>query len=215
MADERGGVRGWQRVTLQSAAGPVDARWYRSAGARGGVVCIGGIGGGFDSPAADLYGRLGRALPAEGVAVIRVRLRLPGDLEACTDDVLAGVAHLRADGVERCGLVGHSFGGAVVIRAALREPAVAAVVALSTQSYGTESVSRLRRPLLLVHGAEDAVLPPQASLHVYRRAGPEAELRLVEGAGHGLDESPDQIREIVQGFLLDRLAPREAAAPRP
>jgi pimeloyl-ACP methyl ester carboxylesterase len=215
MADERGGVRGWQRLTLEGAAGPIEARWYRADAARAGVVLIGGIGGGFDSPAADLYGRLGRSLPAEGIAVLRVRLRLPGDLEACTADVRAGIAHLVAGGAGACGLVGHSFGGAVVIRAALAEPAVAAVVTLSTQSYGTESVARLRRPLLLVHGVEDSVLPPQASLHVYRRAGPDAELRPLEGAGHGLDESPDEVREIVQGFLVERLRPGEVVAPRP
>src|SRR5512138_2995126 len=110
------------RVVLRGEAGPVDARLSANEGDLAGVVLVGGVGGGFDSPSRDLYGRLQRLLPAEGMSVVRVRFRLPGDLDEAALDVRAGVAVLEARGVERIGLVGHSFGGAVVIRAAAGAP---------------------------------------------------------------------------------------------
>ncbi len=200
----------FQRVVLRGEAGPVDARLSANEGDLAGVVLVGGVGGGFDSPSRDLYGRLQRLLPAEGMSVVRVRFRLPGDLDEAALDVRAGVALLEARGVERIGLVGHSFGGAVVIRAAAGAPSVATVVTLSTQSYGTEIVDRLDRPVLLVHGTDDDVLPPGASIQVYRRAPEGSELRLVEGARHVLDEKAEEVRALVQGWLRDRLLPIQA-----
>ncbi len=200
----------FQRVVLRGEAGPVDARLAANEGDLAGVVLVGGVGGGFDSPSRDLYGRLQRLLPAEGMSVVRVRFRLPGDLDEAALDVRAGVALLEARGVERIGLVGHSFGGAVVIRAAAGAPSVATVVTLSTQSYGTEIVDRLDRPVLLVHGTDDDVLPPGASIQVYRRAPAGSELRLGEGARHALDEKAEEVRALVQGWLRDRLLPIQA-----
>jgi pimeloyl-ACP methyl ester carboxylesterase len=202
----------FQRVVLRGEAGSVDARLSANEGDLAGVVLVGGVGGGFDSPARDLYGRLQRLFPVEGVSVVRVRFRLPGDLDEAALDVRAAVALLQARGVERVGLVGHSFGGAVVIRAAASAPAVATVVTLSTQSYGTEAVDRLDRPVLLIHGTDDEVLPPGASIQVYRRAPDGSELHLLEGARHLLDENAEEVRALVQGWLRDRLLPMRAGA---
>lgn len=200
------------RVVLRGDVGPVDARLTGRDGDRAGAVLVGGVGGGFDSPARDLYGRLQRLLPVEGVSVLRVRFRLPGDLDEATADVRAGVELLRARGVERVGLVGYSFGGAVVIRAAAAELAVATVVTISTQSYGTDAAGDLGRPVLLVHGTDDEVLPPGASIQVYRRAPPGSELELVQGGRHVLDEAAEQVRARVHGWLVDHLLPQGAGA---
>lgn len=104
---------------------------------------VGGVEGSYDSPARGLYPRLASELVAEGVSVLRVRFRFPTVLDEAHHDVVAGVDHLTAAGVGRVALVGHSFGGAAVIAAAVDRPAVVAVCTLSTQSYGTEAATRL------------------------------------------------------------------------
>ena len=47
------------------------------------VVACGGAMGGLLGPAGGLYHRLGVQLAAQGVAVLRVTYRSPGDLDAC------------------------------------------------------------------------------------------------------------------------------------
>lgn len=180
---------------------------FEASGARAAALLVGGVGGGFDSPANNLYDRLGGELPFEGIAVLRVRYRNPTDLAGAVEDVQTGVAFLRAQGVERVGLVGHSFGGAVVVRAALAEPAVSTVVTLSTQLYGTGRAGALKRPALLVHGTDDEILPPGCSVRLHELMGPDAQLRLFEGARHTLDGVADDVFALVHQWLKEHLAP--------
>jgi alpha/beta superfamily hydrolase len=197
---------------LLGGPAPVEARLAAVDGAAAAVLMVGGVGGGFDSPARGLYARLSHGLPARGVAALRVRFRQPGDLESCTDDVALGVAELTRRGCARVALLGHSFGGAVVIRAALRQERVVAVCTLSAQSHGTADVADLApRPLLAVHGTRDPVLPPACSVDIVRRAGSSARLRLVEGAAHTFDPEADEVHDLVRGWLLDQLAPGDRA----
>ena len=106
-------------------------------------------------------------------------------------------------------LVGHSFGGAIAIGAgALLGPDAVGVVALSTQVPGTEHVEQLAgRPLLLVHGESDGVLPDLCSRNVYQRAAEPKELVLLPGDGHLLDGSPDALATRVIGFIRKATAP--------
>src|SRR5688500_5306469 len=130
-------------------------------------IFLGGALGGLSGPSHGLYHTLARQLGG-----VRVHYRKPGRLEDCLMDVLL-VHHLLARrGVARVVLVGHSFGGAVAIGAGvLLGEATAGVAALSTQVPGTEQVDRLAgRPLLLVHGEADGVLPDLCSRNVYERA---------------------------------------------
>jgi pimeloyl-ACP methyl ester carboxylesterase len=116
---------------------------------------------------------------------------------------------LEGRGIERIGLVGHSFGGAVVIEAAARTPQVATVVALATQAYGTERADQLSpRPLLLIHGVEDEILPAGSSRIVYERARAPKRIHLIEGARHVLDEAADEVHREVVGWLTHELLGR-------
>jgi len=172
---------------------------------------VGGVEGGYDSPAGDLYPRLAGELAAGGISLLRVRFRFPTELEEARHDVVAGVDHLTAAGARRVALVGHSFGGAAVISAAVERPAVVAVCALSTQSYGTEAAARLGgRALLLVHGTEDRVLAAACSQSVFARAGEPRRLELLEGAGHTLAEAAGDVHALVGGWLRKQLGPGEA-----
>lgn len=192
--DELGREDGYDRLRVRTLRGSVDMRLYRAPGAHAAALLVGGVGGGFDSPARDLYARLGGELSEAGMAVLRVRFRDSTHLAEATHDVLAGVSLLHRDGATRIGLVGHSFGGAVAIAAAAAAPVVKTVVCLATQSYGADCVQQLApRPLLLIHGDADEILPPVCSLTVAANAGEPKEVVLLQGAGHVLDEAADEV----------------------
>ena len=139
----------------------------------------------------------------------------PGDVEEGTYDILAGVAFLKQNEAGRIGLVGHSYGGAVVINAAALSSDVAAVVTLSTQTAGTSLVPRVApRPLLLVHGELDRRLPPASSRYVYERAGEPKELVILEGAKHSLRQRRGELRQLLRTWLVERLRPAGPAAKK-
>jgi hypothetical protein len=184
----------------------VEVLLYEARGAKAGALLAGGVGGGFDSPARGLYPRLGGELLRHGLSALRVKYRHPTDLEAAVWDVLAGVDFLVERGLERVALVGHSFGGAVMIDAGAQSPWVTSVVGLAPQSYGTEAVAELPpRSLLLVHGLSDTVLPPSCSLSVHERAQGRKDLELIPGAGHVLDEEAERVFLRVRDWLLREL----------
>jgi hypothetical protein len=184
----------------------VEVLLYEAPGAKAGTVLAGGVGGGFDSPARGLYPRLGEELLRHGLSALQVKYRNPTDLEAAVWDVLAGVDFLVERGLERVSLVGHSFGGAVMIDAGAQSPWVTSVVALAPQSYGTEAVSELPpRSLLLVHGLSDTVLPPNCSLSIHERAQGRKDLELIPGAGHLLEEDTERVFLRVRDWLLREL----------
>src|SRR2546422_5461684 len=86
--------------------------------------------------------------------------RHPGVYVESVLDVRAGLEFLKGRGCSRVVLVGHSFGGAVVIAAGTLTDQVVAVVALSPQTYGAQgAVYVAPRPLLIVHGLADTRLP--------------------------------------------------------
>jgi fermentation-respiration switch protein FrsA (DUF1100 family) len=79
---------------------------------------------------------------------------------------------------------------------------VTAVVALSSQGYGTTLAPQISpRPLLLLHGTADELLPAAVSRDIYARAKEPKELRLYQGCRHGLDECRDQVDEALQSWL--------------
>lgn len=194
-------------VALTTARGPVGLRHHPAGGSPLGVVWVGGVGGGFDSPGRGLYPLLGTALAGERVASAQVRFRQPGNLDECVHDCLAGLWYLRQQGATDLAAVGHSFGGAVVVRAALADPSVRTVVTLATQSYGTEGVSELaeRCSLLAVHGAADEVLPDACSRTVRDAHGGHARLVVYPRAGHLLDGVADELSELVLMWLVEEL----------
>ncbi len=201
--EERGSPRdGVVPVTLSTNRGMIDARYHPVEGGTRGVLWVGGAGGGLDGPARGLYPAACGRLQRERVAGLRLHYRRPNELEACVLDTLLGVEFLARAGVERVGLVGHSFGGAVVISAGALSERVTAVAALSTQTYGTALVGELPpRPLLLIHGEEDEILPPASSRQVYRFAGEPKELVLYPAARHGLDEVREEVLELLVRWL--------------
>jgi fermentation-respiration switch protein FrsA (DUF1100 family) len=172
------------------------------------VLWVGGAGGGYDGPAGGLYPDLAVTLRRYGISSLRLDYRQPNVLEECVIDVLVALAWLADEGVQRAALVGHSFGGAVVISAGALSPLVTMVVPLSSQTYGADLVAQLSpRKLLLVHGTADTVLPAHCSSQLYAAAQEPKDLVLYEGAGHGLDEVHDELRDLLEDRLARGLTP--------
>ncbi|WP_231590710.1 alpha/beta hydrolase [Hymenobacter terrenus] len=155
-----------------------------------------------------MYPRLAGRLAAQGIASLRLYYRKPNYLEDCVMDTLVGAEYLvQQRGYGAVALVGHSFGGAVVISAGALSQTVTAVVAMSSQTYGTDLAAQVSpRPLLLVHGSADEVLSDACSRSIYARAHEPKELRLYPNCRHGLNECREQVDEDVVGWLLKQLA---------
>ena len=83
---------------------------------------------------------------------------------------------------------------------------------MSSQTYGTDLAPQVSpRPLLLVHGSADEILPDACSRDIYARAQEPKELRLYPGCRHGLDECRDQVDADVVEWLARQLAANTAA----
>lgn len=153
--------------------------------------------------------------------------RLPSEASVY-EDALAVWRWLDARGNDRRRriLYGHSLGGAIAAEVALREPGAAALVvesaftsvedmtvldAFVTQRLDLlEKLRQLELPVLVVHGAEDGLVPPEMAQRLYAAARGPKKLLLVEDAGHRLvalragDELYEALREIAAPVKITR-----------
>lgn len=166
------------------------------------VVACGGAMGGVLGPGHGLYHQLGERWANEGIRFLRVGYREPNNLDLCAHDLACGVEMARDAGADRIVVMGHSFGGAVAIRAAVVMPvSVVGVVTFATQSAGCEVAGALGgRPLLLFHGDRDELLAPESSHMVQAIAG-SGEVVMLPGDGHLLAKSDDVITERLNDWL--------------
>jgi len=197
---------GLARLRLLTDTGEIACRLHPTTEGDAAVLWVFGAGGGFGGPAGGLYTRLGRQLRPQGVLSLELAWRQPGRFGPCLADLLVGLDWLAAEGRERVVLVGHSFGGAVVITAGAAREEVVGVAALSSQSAGTDLAGALApRPLLLVHGLDDEVLPADCSRDIHARAAEPKDLILYPGCRHGLDECRDELDRDLMGWLSEVL----------
>jgi alpha/beta superfamily hydrolase len=202
-------------LELYTSSGLVTVLWHGPADAEHVVVCVGGAMGGLLGPADGMYQRLGAILAGLGIGVLRVGYRSPNRLERCVHDTLAVMELAARHGARRFVTVGHSFGGAVALQAALHLDAdtVPGVVTLATQSAGCEGAGALAgRSLLLFHGSADQILPPQASELVRHLAG-TGEVVLVPGADHLFRPGWEQVLSRLVEHLPLVLGPPSSVNP--
>jgi fermentation-respiration switch protein FrsA (DUF1100 family) len=195
-----------RHVEIYTLGGLLTMLWHGDPEYEHAVLACGGAMGGLLGPADGLYHDLGVRFGEQGIGLVRVGYRKPNDLGACVHDLVA-VAELAARrGGRRFVTMGHSFGGAVAIRAAIvLGDDAAGVVTLATQSAGCEEAERLAEtPVLLVHGENDEILPPQASELVQMLTG--GELVVFPGTGHLFTEFGDELRERLANWIPDRFA---------
>jgi len=192
-------------VELDTTRGAIEMYLQPREGKTGCVIFMGGAGGGVEGPADKVYVRLSQSLLDRGVTSLRVVYRKPGEFEECVLDALAACSFLKGLGAQSAVMVGHSFGGAVAIKAGELGGLVTSVVAMSSQRYGTQDVDKLNRPLLLIHGANDDVLDRAASDDIHSRAKEPKHLVILEGAGHGLNEAADDVFSILENFIATQV----------
>jgi len=200
------------RVILRTSDGDMEGMFHPAEG-DGGVIWVSGALGGFDGPSFGIFTVLSHELVSEGISSLRLNYRFPGDFDRCVLDVLVGVDFLQQQGASNVALVGHSFGGAVVIQAGTMSPQVKAVAGLSSQTFGAHHVSKLSPiPLLLIHGSRDRNLPALCSQNIYEWARNPKELVIYNGSGHFLRECRDELHDLLRSWLVDKLGHDKASA---
>lgn len=198
------------RVMIATTRGEIRAVLHPCPTAPGAAIYVGGAMGGFEGPAGGIYGRLADRLRPQ-LSGLRLHYRQPGEFQECVLDVLAGLSFLRGIGATGgMALVGHSFGGAVVIKAGELSSAVAGVAALSPQLYGTHTVEHLGKPLLVVHGMCDDVLDHAASEDIHARASEPKRLVLYAEADHSLTQAAANLEELLASWLPGIVSRRPA-----
>lgn len=195
---------GFRHVEVYTLEGLLTILWHGPRDATEVVLACGGGMGGLLGPADGLYHDLGVALARDGFGMLRVGYRQPNHLPRCVHDLVAAGDLASRGGARRFVTIGHSFGGAVAIQAGLvLGEHCRGVVTLATQSAGCEEVGALTAPLLLLHGTNDEILPPETSGVVQMLAG-SGEVVLLPGAGHLLREAGDDLRTRLPAWIRDR-----------
>jgi alpha/beta superfamily hydrolase len=203
-------------VLLQTDRGDIQAILHQAQEAQHGVIWVCGARGGFGGPGQGVYARLAEALRQERITSLRLDYRHPNVLPECVLDILAGVAYLQQCRVRSIVLVGHSFGGAVVIAAGTLTPRAVGVVALAPQTYGARMAGQLApRPLLVVHGKADTRLPYSCGVQIYQWAQEPKQLVLYEGAEHRLNECAEALEQLLTQWVPTTLRSAIAAECSP
>ncbi len=193
---------GLVHLEVYTMRGLLTLLWHGPRDAPNVVVTCGGGMGSLLGPANGVYHWLGTELAPRGIGTIRVGYRKPNDLSRCMHDVTAACDLASRSGGRHFITIGHSFGGAVAIQAAVvLGEHCEGVVTLATQSAGCEYASDLgTTPLLLLHGTDDTILPVEASNVVQMLAG-HGEVVLLPGDNHLLTQCADDVRARVVAFV--------------
>ncbi len=201
-------------LVLRTTRGDIPAIVHAAPDSTQAVVWVCGARGGFGGPATGLYAELAQEMTAAGITSLRMDYRDPNNIQECALDLLAGVNYLRAMGYGPPVVVGHSFGGAVVVAAGSVSDYVAGVVSLSPQTYGAQGAGMISpAPILVVHGKADTRLPFSCAVAIHDWAKEPKELVLYEGAEHRLDECRAELADLLRDWIPARLASSAAATP--
>ena len=193
-------------LLIRTNRGDIPAIVHTAPDSTRAVVWVCGARGGFGGPASGLYAQLAEEFKGEGITSLRMDYRQPNQIQECALDLVAGVHFLRATGYAPAVVVGHSFGGAVVIAAGSVSDNISAVVSLSPQTYGAQGAGMLSpKPLLVVHGKADTRLPFSCAVAIHDWAKDPRELVLYEGAEHRLDECRDELADLLRRWIPDQL----------
>ena len=194
-------------LKFKTNRGDFSAIFHRAPDADQAVIWVCGARGGFGGPGPGTYARMAERFTGEGITSLRLDYRNANDVFECALDLLAGVAFLKGIGHQPVVVVGHSFGGAVVIAAGANSAHIKGVVALSPQTYGAGMAGQVApRKLLVVHGKADTRLAFSCGQQIYDMANEPKELVLYEGAEHRLEECRDDLEELLGRWIPETLA---------
>ena len=197
-------------LVFRTDQGDLKGILHRAEGSHYGVVWVCGALGGFGGPGLGTYTRLAETFREQGITSLRLDYRQPNIMKECVLDLLTGIAYFKSMNHGPVVIVGHSFGGAVVIGAGVASDHVKGVVSLAPQMFGAKMVRSLSpTSLLLVHGKADTRLPAFTSVSIYRMAKQPKEVVLYEGAEHSLEECRDELDQLLGDWIPATLAAKE------
>ncbi|MDA0264014.1 MAG: alpha/beta fold hydrolase [Chloroflexi bacterium] len=194
-------------LNFRTSRGNFNGILHRAPDADQAVIWVCGARGGFGGPGPGSYARLSERFVGDGITSLRLDYRFANDVFECALDLLAGVEYLKSAGHKPVVVVGHSFGGAVVIAAGANSNHIKGVVALSPQTFGANMAGQVTpRKLLVVHGRADTRLPFSCGQQIYDWAQEPKELVLYEGAEHRLEECRDDLEVLLGTWIPETLA---------
>lgn len=194
-------------LMFRTTRGDIPAILHHAPDSQLGVVWVCGARGGFGGPGNGVYSRVAETLRCQGITSLRMGYRQPNEFAECVLDLMVGINYFETTGHGPVVLVGHSFGGAVVIAAGASSSHVSGVASLSPQTYGA-NMARLLAPrrLLVVHGKSDTRLPYTCGVQIHEWAGEPKELVLYEGAEHRLEECQEELEALLGEWIPSTLA---------
>ena len=194
-------------LEFQTNRGNFKAILHSAPDADQAVIWVCGARGGFGGPGPGTYARMSQHFTEKGITSLRLDYRQANNVFECALDLLAGVAFLKGTGHQPVVVVGHSFGGAVVIAAGANSSHIKGVVALSPQTFGAGMAGEVApRKLLVVHGKADTRLPFSCGQQIYDMAKEPKEIVLYEGAEHRLEECRDDLEGLLGQWIPETLA---------
>jgi dienelactone hydrolase len=187
--------------------GKIKCEFYK-ADTNAAVIFMGGAGGGRYGPL-NIYRPLAQDLQKHGISGLLINCRHDNDLKECILDILACINYLdNKYHMNDIGLVGWSFGGAVVISAAARDKRVKTVATIASQLYGTKDVDKISpSSILLIHGMADKTLPYECSVAIEEVAKEPKRILLYPGGDHGISQHRDEMYEAIKSWLVEKLTP--------
>ena len=194
-------------LLFRTNRGDLKSILHQTSGSDQAVIFVCGARGGFGGPASGMYARLSERLKLKGITSLRLDYRQPNVIPECVLDMLAGIAMLKGIGHKPVILVGHSFGGAVVVASGVASSHVRGVVCLSPQTYGAHMAGQLSpKSLLVVHGKSDTRLPFSCGMQIHDWALEPKEIVLYEGAELRLEECGAELEEMLFEWIPRTLA---------
>ncbi len=193
-----------ERFEIMNRDGKISCEFYH-AGSDRAVIYMHGVGGGTHGPA-NIYHPIAEELVKDDISSLLIECRYYSDLDECVSDVLACIDYLEGQYHMNCiGLIGWSFGGAVVISAAARDKRVRTVVTVASQSVGTVDVDKMSASIMLLHGTGDRTLPYSCSVDIADRAHDPKKFVLFPGADHGISQYRDKMFKCIKEWIPEQL----------
>ena len=158
--------------------------------------------------------RAAAALNDAGLVALRINFRGVGQSTGThdegygeRDDVRAGLNYLTENYPgEEIILCGFSFGARVGLEVGIDDDRVNRLISIGTpvDKYDFNFLERCRKPILFVHGEHDEYGNVARLRELVARvvAHCDAELRVIEGAGHFFDNQLDELKRVITEWVL-------------
>ena len=159
--------------------------------------------------------RAAAALNDAGFVALRINFRGVGQSTGThdegygeRDDVRAGLDYLTENYPgEDITLCGFSFGARVGLDVGIDDDRVNSLISIGTpvDKYDFNFLERCRKPILFVHGDHDEYGNAARLRELVARVGAhcDAELRVIEGAGHFFDNQLDELKAAITQWALE------------